>query len=85
MVAGKSADSLLTFEDQYIVLEKDDAEKHRLEEKMLKLTDLYYDALDAQENPGKRSRFPNVYCHKNIPIFWKRMLISPIILLLFSD
>ncbi|GJY08463.1 hypothetical protein Tco_0375517 [Tanacetum coccineum] len=39
MVAGKSADSLLTFEDQYIVLGEDEAEKHQLEEKVLKLTD----------------------------------------------
>ncbi|GJY95045.1 hypothetical protein Tco_0511406 [Tanacetum coccineum] len=44
MVAGKLAGSLLTFEDQYIVLGKDDAKKHHLEEKVLKLTDLYYDA-----------------------------------------
>ncbi|GKA95518.1 hypothetical protein Tco_0817556, partial [Tanacetum coccineum] len=44
MVAGKSAGSLLTFEDQSIVLGKDDAKKHHLEEKVLKLTDLYYDA-----------------------------------------
>nr|GEX48161.1 probable RNA-dependent RNA polymerase 5 [Tanacetum cinerariifolium] len=47
MVVGKSTNSFLTFADQYIVLRKDDAEKHRLEEKMLKLTGLYYDALDA--------------------------------------
>ncbi|GJX26395.1 hypothetical protein Tco_0232691 [Tanacetum coccineum] len=40
MVAGKSADSLLTFEDQYIVLGEDEAEKHQLEEKVLKSTDL---------------------------------------------
>ncbi|GJR08791.1 hypothetical protein Tco_0791443 [Tanacetum coccineum] len=37
--AGKSADSLLTFEDQYIVLGEDEAEKHQLEEKVLKSTD----------------------------------------------
>ncbi|GKD90639.1 probable RNA-dependent RNA polymerase 5, partial [Tanacetum coccineum] len=71
MVAGKSADSLLTFEDQYIVLGKDDAEKHRLEEKMLKLTDLYYDALDAGKS-GKTIEISKFLLPQKYPHFLEK-------------
>lgn len=51
MVAGKAADSWLTFMDQYLTLGEDDAdEKQRIKEKLLKLVDLYYDALDAPKS-----------------------------------
>nr|GEV67203.1 probable RNA-dependent RNA polymerase 5 isoform X3 [Tanacetum cinerariifolium] len=68
MVVGKSANSLLTFADQYIVLGKDDVEKHRLEEKMLKLTDLYYDALDAGKS-GKTIEISKCLLPQKYPHF----------------
>ncbi|KAI3775549.1 hypothetical protein L1987_50128 [Smallanthus sonchifolius] len=74
IVAGKSADSWLTFMDQYLILGENDAdEKHRIKEKMLKLVDLYYDALDAPKS-GKTVDIPRCllpwkyphYLEKNI-------------------
>lgn len=56
MVAGKAADSWLTFMDQYLSLgEHDVDDKNRIKEKLLKLVDLYYDALDAPKS-GKKVR-----------------------------
>lgn len=43
--------------DQYLILGKDDADdKHRIEENLLQLVDLYYDALDAPKT-GKTVRY----------------------------
>ncbi|KAL4572263.1 hypothetical protein LXL04_019033 [Taraxacum kok-saghyz] len=56
--AGIAADSWLAFMDRYLILQDDDVdEKLLLEGKMLKLIDLYYDALDAPKS-GKKVVIP---------------------------
>ncbi|KAI3781775.1 hypothetical protein L2E82_11799 [Cichorium intybus] len=56
--AGIAADSWMSFMDQYLMLQDDDVdEKHLIEKKMLKLIDLYYDALDAAKS-GKKVVIP---------------------------
>ncbi|KAI3714711.1 hypothetical protein L6452_21670 [Arctium lappa] len=72
MVAGKAADSWLTFMDQYLILGEDDAdEKHQIKEKLLKLVDLYYDALDAPKS-GKKVEIPKCLLPPIYPHFLEK-------------
>ncbi|KAL8189027.1 hypothetical protein R6Q57_029288 [Mikania cordata] len=67
MVAGKAADSWLTLVDRYLTLgENDTDEKHRINEKLLKLVDLYYDALDAPKS-GKSVDIPKCLLPQKYP------------------
>ncbi|KAI3524654.1 hypothetical protein L1887_03317 [Cichorium endivia] len=68
IVAGKAADAWLTLMDQYLTLGDDDfTNKNAIKEKLLKLVDLYYDALDAPKsgNPVEipKNLLPQKYPH----------------------
>ncbi|XP_013596635.1 PREDICTED: probable RNA-dependent RNA polymerase 5 isoform X1 [Brassica oleracea var. oleracea] len=53
-VVGMAADSWLTIMDQFLTLGDERAkEKAEMKEKLLKLTDIYYDALDAPKKGAK--------------------------------
>lgn len=44
---GVAADSWMAFTDRFLTLDDNSDEKNNLKKKMLKLIDIYYDALDA--------------------------------------
>ncbi|KAK9071253.1 hypothetical protein SSX86_009821 [Deinandra increscens subsp. villosa] len=72
MVAGKAADSWSTFVDQYLTLGENNAdEKNRIKEKLLKLADLYYDALDAPKS-GKSVDLPNSLLPRKFPHYLEK-------------
>lgn len=53
-VVGIAADSWLTIMDRFLILGDENAEeKAEMKKKMLKLTDIYYDALDAPKKGAK--------------------------------
>ncbi|KAL8206154.1 hypothetical protein R6Q57_009705 [Mikania cordata] len=59
-IAGTAADSWMAYMDRYMVLQDEDADddvKHAIKNKMLHLTDLYYDALEASKS-GKKVVIP---------------------------
>lgn len=71
-VAGKAADSWLTFMDQYLSLGENETEKkHRIKEKLLRLVDLYYDALDAPKS-GKMVDIPISLLPQKFPHFLEK-------------
>ncbi|XP_071723572.1 probable RNA-dependent RNA polymerase 5 [Rutidosis leptorrhynchoides] len=59
IAAGITADNWLAFVDRYLILQdnNDTDEKYAIKNKMLKLIDLYYDALDAPKT-GKKVNIP---------------------------
>nr|QCD25904.1 RNA-dependent RNA polymerase 3 [Helianthus tuberosus] len=72
MVAGRAADSWQAFMDQYLVLGENDVdEKRRIKEKLLKLADLYYDALDAPKS-GKSVDIPQSLLSRKYPHFMEK-------------
>ncbi|XP_071715464.1 probable RNA-dependent RNA polymerase 5 [Rutidosis leptorrhynchoides] len=74
MVAGKAAESWLTFMDQYLTLGEDAVyEKQQIKDKLLKLVDLYYDALDAPKS-GKTVDLPNCLMPQKYPHYLEKPL-----------
>ncbi|XP_022017928.1 probable RNA-dependent RNA polymerase 3 isoform X2 [Helianthus annuus] len=72
MVAGRAADSWQAFMDQYLVLGENDVdEKRRIKEKLLKLADLYYDALDAPKS-GKSVDIPQSLLPRKYPHYLEK-------------
>ncbi|CAI9285993.1 unnamed protein product [Lactuca saligna] len=72
IVAGKAADAWLTWMDQYLILGEDDVNnKHMIKEKLLKLVDLYYDALDAPKS-GKTVEIPKYLLPEKYPHFLEK-------------
>ncbi|KAJ0881660.1 putative RNA-directed RNA polymerase [Helianthus annuus] len=72
MVAGRAADSWQAFIDQYLVLGENDVdEKRRIKEKLLKLADLYYDALDAPKS-GKSVDIPQSLLPRKYPHYLEK-------------
>ncbi|KAL8107984.1 hypothetical protein AgCh_024412 [Apium graveolens] len=47
---GVAADSWMAFTDRFLTLDDNSNEKNKLNKKMLKLIDIYYDALDAPKS-----------------------------------
>ncbi|KAK1417362.1 hypothetical protein QVD17_26489 [Tagetes erecta] len=72
--AGKAADSWSAFVDQYLTLGENNAdEKHRIKEKLLKLIDLYYDALDAPKS-GKSIDIPKPLLAQKFPHYMEKYI-----------
>ncbi|KAK1360290.1 RNA-dependent RNA polymerase [Heracleum sosnowskyi] len=57
---GVAADSWMAFTDKFLTLDDNSNEKNNLKKKMLKLIDIYYDALDAPKS-GKEVKVPKQY------------------------
>ncbi|KAK1397076.1 RNA-dependent RNA polymerase [Heracleum sosnowskyi] len=57
---GVAADSWMAFTDRFLTLDDNSSEKINLKRKMLKLIDIYYDALDAPKT-GKEVKVPKEY------------------------
>ncbi|XP_074344092.1 putative RNA-dependent RNA polymerase 5 [Apium graveolens] len=57
---GVAADSWMAFTDKFLTLDDNSNEKNNLKKKMLKLIDIYYDALDAPKT-GKEVKVPLLY------------------------
>ncbi|KAA8523162.1 hypothetical protein F0562_009585 [Nyssa sinensis] len=70
--AGVAANSWLAFMDRLLILGDASAgEKACMKDTMLKLVDLYYDALDAPKS-GKRVEVPNEYKAEKYPHYMER-------------
>eukprot|EP00268_Persea_americana_P063087 TRINITY_DN8145_c0_g1_i6.p1 TRINITY_DN8145_c0_g1~~TRINITY_DN8145_c0_g1_i6.p1 ORF type:complete len:976 (-),score=152.62 TRINITY_DN8145_c0_g1_i6:356-3283(-) len=71
-VIGTAADSWLAFMDRLLTLgDECDVEKQTLKGKMLKLVDIYYDALDAPKS-GMQVELPNDLKAEKFPHFMER-------------
>ncbi|KAJ0515563.1 putative RNA-directed RNA polymerase [Helianthus annuus] len=71
-VAGTAADSWMAYMDQYLSLGENDVdEKRRIKDKMMKLVDLFYDALDAPKS-GKTVDIPQSLLSRKYPHFMEK-------------
>lgn len=60
---GVAADSWMAFMDKFLTLDDNSVEKNKLKKTILKLIDIYYDALDAPKT-GKEVTVAAIFCQR---------------------
>ncbi|WOG92878.1 hypothetical protein DCAR_0312155 [Daucus carota subsp. sativus] len=68
---GVAADSWMAFMDKFLTLDDNSVEKNKLKKTILKLIDIYYDALDAPKT-GKEVTIPKEYRADSYPHYMEK-------------